>query len=278
MNPRKIETVFDVSKKTVLITGASGYLGQEITRVFATNGSRIILMGRSVKIADFIRDLTGETGSSEPHFVQSDFYNRQKFHAAVDVICRNFDVDVLINNAYDMGPNTGFNTDKGRLENLEFEQWENAFQSGLYWAFYLSQKIGSTMRGRGGSIINVSSMYGVVSPDPQLYAGTSFFNPAPYGVMKAGLIAMTKYFASFWAEHNVRCNAVSPGPFSNTKTSSPNGVASNDPFLERVKNKTVLKRIGRPEELNGALLLLASHAGSYITGQNIIVDGGWTIT
>lgn len=275
---QKIEKIFDVSKKTVLVTGASGFLGAEIAHLFALNGAQTILLGRSERVLSAAQEIQKKTQSKRVHSCRVDFYNRKEFEETIRRVTKEFSVDVLINNAYDMGPETGFNTDKGRLENLGFETWQKAFESGLYWAFYLSQTVGETMKERGGGIINVSSIYGVVSPDPELYAETPFYNPLPYGVMKAGLIAMTRYLASFWARHNIRCNAVSPGPFSNTETGSANAVRPGDPFLDRVRNKTALKRTGRPEELDGIFLLLASDAGSYITGQNFLVDGGWTIT
>ncbi len=274
---QNISQLFNVSKKTILITGASGYLGREIASLFSINGAQVLLLGRSKKTFDVADQIRAETGSDQIYPFQVDFYNRNELQAVTEQLISQFQINVLINNAYDMGPQTGFNTETGRLENLGFAEWQHAFESGIFWAFYLSQKIGETMKKEGGSIINVSSMYGVVSPDPALYEGTSFFNPAPYSVMKSGIIAMTRYFASFWASHNIRCNAISPGPFSNTQSTSQNSVTSQDPFLERVKNKTLLKRVGRPEELGGAFLLLASDAGAYITGQNIIVDGGWTV-
>jgi gluconate 5-dehydrogenase len=130
----------------------------------------------------------------------------------------------------------------------------------------------------GGSIINVSSMYGLVSPDPHLYQGTDFFNPPTYSVAKAGLLAFTRYVAAFWGSQNVRCNALVPGPFSNTEETTANAVPADDPFLKRLVDRTALGRVGRPEELVGALLFLASSASSYMTGQSLVVDGGWTIT
>ena len=129
-----------------------------------------------------------------------------------------------------------------------------------------------------GSIINISSMYGIVSPRPSLYEGTDFFNPPTYSVNKAGIIALTRYVASFWGEYGVRCNAVAPGPFPNVKGDSFNHVDSDAPFLKRLKNNTALKRVGHPSDLRGALIYLASEASSFMTGQVIVIDGGWTIT
>jgi NAD(P)-dependent dehydrogenase (short-subunit alcohol dehydrogenase family) len=121
-------------------------------------------------------------------------------------------------------------------------------------------------------------MYAQVAPSPQLYEGTESLNPPGYSAAKAGLLAFTRYTASFWGSYGIRANAILPGPFSNTEDDGPNSVKANDPFLERLQNKTCLRRIGQPKELVGSLLYLASGASSYVTGQALVVDGGWTTT
>jgi gluconate 5-dehydrogenase len=109
-----------------------------------------------------------------------------------------------------------------------------------------------------------------------LYEGTNFMNPPGYSAAKAAMLAFTRYTASFWGPHGVRANAILPGPFSNTEDLGPNSVRDNS-FLERLSSRTCLNRFGRPEELAGALLFLASDASSYVTGHALTVDGGWTI-
>jgi len=121
-------------------------------------------------------------------------------------------------------------------------------------------------------------MYGIVAPNPRLYQGQQFFNPATYGVRKAALIALTRYTASFWGKYGIRCNAIAPGPFSNTETQTANSVDKKDPFLERLKERTLLHKLGHPNDLKGLLIYLASDASNYVTGQTISIDGGWTIT
>jgi gluconate 5-dehydrogenase len=120
-------------------------------------------------------------------------------------------------------------------------------------------------------------MYAVVAPSPHLYAGTNFINPPGYSASKAALLAFTRYTASFWGPFGVRANAILPGPFSNLEERGDNSVSPDDPFLERLKARTVLGRVGRPQELVGALLYLASDASTFTTGQALTVDGGWTI-
>ena len=151
---------------------------------------------------------------------------------------------------------------------------------GLYWPAFLVQKLGAKMKERGrGSIINIATMYAVVAPSPALYEGTEFINPPGYSASKAALIAFTRYVASFWGKHGIRANAILPGPFSNVEDDGANSVKdTNNFFLDRLRARTCLARIGKPHELVGALLYLASDASTYTTGQAIIVDGGWTVT
>lgn len=187
-------------------------------------------------------------------------------------------VDVLINNAHELGPSTGFNVPEGTLENSTPEHWMRNFSAGVYWAVQTTQILGGVMKRQGkGSIVNISSMYALVAPRPSLYAGTEFVNPPGYSAAKAALVSFTRYTASFWGSSGVRANAILPGPFSNTEDSAAeNAVNPSNPFLERLKIATILGRVGKPSELAGALLLLASDASSFMTGQAIVVDGGWT--
>ena len=187
-------------------------------------------------------------------------------------------IDVLINNAHELGPGTGFNVPDGSLEAATMETWMRNLTGGVYWAALTTQKLGARMKQQhSGSIINISTMYALVAPRPQLYADTSFINPPGYSASKAALLGFTRYVASFWGPHGIRTNAILPGPFSNTEDENgANTVDQDSPFLERLRAYTCLGRIGRPVELVGALLFLASDASSFMTGQAIVVDGGWT--
>jgi len=163
------------------------------------------------------------------------------------------------------------------LEQGTMDVWMRNLTAGFCWPSLTVQKIGAGMKERGrGSIVNISTMYAVVAPRPALYEGTTFLNPPAYSASKAAMIAFTRYVASFWGRYGIRANAILPGPFSNTEDAGPNSVQAGDPFIEKLKANTCLGRIGRAAELAGALLFLASDASSYVTGQNIVVDGGWT--
>lgn len=245
--------IFDLSGKTILITGSTGWLGSWMENTLRLcNPYKIITLNR------------GDWG---------DFYNVRNLENAVRDALYDNNVNVLINNAYDLSEKTGFNTDKGTLEGGDWYQWESAFRCGIYWPVLTTQLVGERMRKtkKGGSIINISSMYGVVSPNPKLYEGEEYFNPATYSTMKHALAGLTKYTAAFWGKYGIRCNAIAPGPF-------PKDTVKEDEFLQRLEDRTLLGRVGRRSDLDGVLLLLASDAGSYITGQIIQVDGGWTVT
>lgn len=277
-----LEKLFNISEKTVLITGAAGFFGRYISKGFLEHGVRkVILMSRSDKLLKQAEEYEKEFGKEKVDCFQVDFYDLGSLEKSFREIASKHNIDVLINNAYDLSPNTGFNTDKGRFENSTYEQWKNAFDSGIYWAVLGTQILGEQFKKKSieGSIINIDAMYGgVVVPNPKLYEGTDKFNPPSYSVVKAGLLALTKYTASFWGKEGIRCNAISPGPFSNTEEKSPNSVEANDPFLERLRERTLLHKLGHPKDLIGLLIYLASDASSYVTGENIVIDGGWTVT
>lgn len=278
--PDRLHDIFDIEGRTVLLTGAAGFFGRHIARTFLEVGASLVLMSRSEKLHAQVAGYQDEFGAESAVAVQVDFYDRDRFQAALEEIAAERRIDVLINNACDMSPRTGFNVPQGCLGDAPYEQWLASMESGIYWAALTSRIIGSQLRQRGGgSIINVSSMYGLVAPSAALYEGTNFLNPPFYGVAKAGLIGLTRYTASFWGPDGVRCNALVPGPFPNVEHESANNVKPDDrAFLDRLGERTALRRVGKADELGGALIFLASQASSYVTGQTIVVDGGWTIT
>lgn len=274
----KLKEIFNISGKSVLITGSNGFFGRYISSAFLEVGAKVILLSRSEKIANQVRQYRKEFGRDAVSGFRVDFYRRKELTKTLGKIAKKFDVDVVINNAYDLSKKTGFNAPAGHLESSTYSQWKAGFESGIYWAVLTTQIIGEQFKQKKhGSIINISSMYGVVSPSPELYEGTEFFNPPTYSVNKAGIVALTRYTASFWGKYGIRCNAVLPGPFSNTENKTANSVNSDDFFLERVKKNTVLNKIGHPNDLRGLLIYLASSASGFMTGQAIVIDGGWTI-
>jgi NAD(P)-dependent dehydrogenase (short-subunit alcohol dehydrogenase family) len=271
--------LFSLEGKTVLLSGASGFLGRTMLQALLDNGATVLAFGGSERVEKHVAMLKEKGNSERVHAYRVDLYDVPAVEAALAQVNREHPVvDVIVNNAHELGPRTGFNVTEGHLQNTTFDGWMRNLTAGVYWAALTTQRIGEGMRIRGkGSIVNISTMYAVVAPSPQLYAGTNFINPPGYSASKAALLAFTRYTASFWGPFGVRANAILPGPFSNVEENSENSVALDDPFLERLKARTVLGRVGSPRELVGALLYLASDASSFTTGHALVVDGGWTI-
>lgn len=274
-----IDRLFTLEDKTVVLTGAAGFLGRTFGSALLANGAKVVALGRGDRILREGQTWKDQFGADKVVVHQVDMYDDDALRAVcADIAERERRIDVLVNNAYELGPQTGFNTPSGSLENASFEQWQRNLQCGVIWAVTTTQILGARMKAQGyGSIINIATMYSAVAPRPQLYEGTASLNPPGYSAAKAALAAFTRYTASFWGRNGVRANCISPGPFSNTEDlDGPNSVAEDSPFVQRLKGSTSLNRIGRPAELCGALLFLASDASSYVTGQNLFVDGGWT--
>jgi NAD(P)-dependent dehydrogenase (short-subunit alcohol dehydrogenase family) len=274
----KSTSLFSLEGKTAVLTGASGFLGRTFALALLANGARVIALGRSERLKSEAAAWANQFGADKIAVHQIDMYSTVALNDLCDRIAADeSSIDILINNAHELGASTGFNIPEGSLENASMDQWMKNLQGGVYWAVQTTQRLGIKMKEqKRGSIINIATMYATVAPRPQLYEGTTSLNPPGYSASKAALAAFTRYTASFWGREGVRANCISPGPFSNTEDTTENAVQEDSPFVQRLKGYTVLNRIGRPIELCGALLYLASDASTYVTGQNLIVDGGWT--
>ncbi len=271
--------LFSLKGKTALLTGASGFLGRTFARALLANGARVVALGRSDRLNREAAQWSAEFGSDRVRTCQVDMQDRDALEKAFDqIVASESCVEILVNNAHELGAATGFNTPEGLLDSATPEQLMRNLAGGLLWPVLAVQKFGAAMKTRRrGSIINIATMYALVAPSPRLYEGTPALNPPGYSAAKAAMLAFTRYAASFWGEHGIRSNAILPGPFSNTEDTGENSVREGDFFLDRLRERTCLRRIGRPQELAGALIFLASDASSYITGHGLVVDGGWTI-
>lgn len=278
MSGKFIKSLFSLQNKVAIVTGAAGYFGKAFTKALLMADAKVILFARGGKIKKLCKELKSAFGNNKVDYCSIDLYDDDNYeNHLMEKIKENATVDILVNNAFEFGKETGFNDISGKIENIKKTQWMRSFESGVYWHAHAIQVVGERMKQQGdGSIINISSMYAIVSPDPDLYEGFEVFNPPSYGAAKAAILALTRYTASFYGQYNIRCNAIVPGAFPNMDPNSSNSPKNKD-FIKRLENKTVLKRTGRLDDLTGALIFLSSDASSYITGQTIIIDGGWTI-
>lgn len=256
---------FDLSHKTVLVTGGYGHLGKAITESLLFHGANVYVLGRdkakfdeSFKDTDFNKD--------KLFFEFCDINGSDHLATAFkNIFEKEGKIDVLVNNAvYSKGQSP---------ENMSNDEWDTGIDGVLSSAFRAIREIIPYFKKAGkGNIINVSSMYGMVAPQFEIYDDfPQFLNPPHYGAAKAGIIQLTKYYASYLGQLNVNVNTVTPGPFPSPAVQQSAG------FVTELEKKTCLNTIGKPEDLAGAFVFLASDAARFITGQNIVIDGGWTI-
>ena len=254
-------SLFDLSDKTVLITGGYGHLGSVMAEGMTEFGAKVFVLGRSKEKFHHRFPLSEDQIS----FVTCDISDSQSVKQAYSrVYQKQSSFDVLINNAYFFRGNDPLN--------ITDSDWNFSMDGVLNSVYRCIREAGGYFeQQQSGSIINIGSMYGMVSPDFSVYKNApESLIPPQYGAAKAALIQLTKYFAHYMGPWNVRVNAISPGPFPNSK------VQENKHFIAELESKTALGRIGNPSELIGACVYLASAASSYVTGHNLVVDGGWT--
>ena len=264
-NLKRIRDLISLKGKTSMITGGVGHLGSAISESLAELGSDIIVIGRNKSGHDFASKLTKEFGVNAS-FSEIDINSKE----AIDLFFDNVKprIDILVNNGFTWPTIL-------KIEDTTWEDFEATLRSGIVSPFYFTKKSVQIMKSVGrGNIINIGSMYGIVSPNFKIYHDhPKLGNALSYNASKAALIQMTKYLAVYLAKWNIRVNCISPGPFPKPNTFS----EGKEWFEEELKNMNPLHMLGEPWHLKGAVTLLATDLGSYITGQNISVDGGWTI-
>lgn len=259
------DKLFDLSSKTVLITGGAGHLGCSMSDAVAAFGADLFILGKQIeKNHKKAEELQVRYPEQRIESVPFDVRNEQIIAEVMqNIVSKTGAIDVLINNA-------AYSCAKP-LHEYTSSEWEEGIDGTINSVFRVTRyALPYMMRQHSGNIINIASMYGMVAPNMEIYGDSGQNNPANYGAGKAAIIQLTKYLASVYAEHGIRANAVSPGPFPNPT------VQKNKQFIEALKGKNPMHRIGQPEDLQGIIIYLASDASRYTTGQNIAVDGGWT--
>lgn len=262
MNEPSLASLFDLTERVALITGGSGYLGQSLSRALAEAGATVVVGSRDLERARNVAKQLPSPGGAVHHGVVLDQLEESSiqsgFEAAVKAAGQ---VDLLVNNGQQ-----GHALD---LTNVTAEAFNRDLQNATgYFVLARCLRDHLVSRDSSGAIVMIGSMYGVVGSYPDAYEGVCVASPVQYHALKGGIIHMTRHLAVYWAKDNIRVNCLSPGPFPSEKAPAE--------MVERLKTKSPMNRMGEPHELKGALLLLLSDAGSYITGQNLLVDGGWT--
>ncbi|MFD2247652.1 SDR family NAD(P)-dependent oxidoreductase [Pontibacter ruber] len=258
---KPINELFSLTGKVALVTGGYGHLGTAITESLAEAGATVYVLGRSV---DKFEEAFKGKALDKVYFLTCDISQTESIANAFKQVQETQGrLDVLVNNAF---------YSKGQQpEQLTDEEWAYGIDGNLNSVYRCIREVIPYLKDKGGRIINVSSMYGMVSPDFSIYEESpASLNPPHYGAAKAGVLQLTRYFACYLGKYNITVNAVTPGPFPSEK------VQQDKTFIEKLERKNPLHRIGKPEDLKGAFVYLASDASAYMTGQNMVLDGGWT--
>jgi gluconate 5-dehydrogenase len=258
------ENIFSLKGKNVILTGGCGNLGRIMSE-------GLLEFGATVFIAD-IDDHLPESVVGRANLIHCDLTDtasiRDMFLKVADT---GGSVDVLINNAAYGGGAGGIKMASTRMEDFDDGAWSFGVDGTVGVTFRcIRESIPFFEQNGKGAIVNIASMYGMVAPDHSIYGDTGSNNPVTYGVGKAGVIQLTKYAASYLADKKIRVNAITPGPFPLITPSM------DKAFLSKLRLKTMMGRTGDAHELIGPLVLLCSDASSFMTGANIVVDGGWT--
>lgn len=267
--------LFSLKGKVAIVTGACGLLGQQHCAALAEAGANVVAADLDEKAAARVVEGLRSVDAAPHMAVGVDVTSTASLQAARQRIMDAYGrIDVLVNNAAinDMFENPLLAGQQSMFENYPLEMWDRSWKVNVSGVFLCSQVLGGVMAEHGGgSIINIASTYGVVAPDQSIYrneAGEQTFYKSPsYPVTKSAVIGFTKFLASYWGNKNVRVNTLSPGGVENQQ----------DPFFQgNYSRKTLLGRMAAPSDYRGAIVFLASDASAYMTGANLIVDGGWT--
>lgn len=272
----KVHDLFGLTGRVTLLTGGAGLLGQRYVRMLLLAGARVVVADLDETRADIVaRESVVELGG-DALGIGMDVTNKADIQRATEqVLDRWGQIDILINNA---AIDPKFDEDSANKHKCGFEEypvsmWTQSINVNLTGTFLCCQTIGSIMLQQGrGVIVNIGSTYGLVAPNQSIYRKRdeikqTRFKPPDYPVTKSGISQLTRYLAAYWRGKNIRVNTLTPGGVYNQQ---------DEEFVQRYSDLTLLGRMADKDEMCGALLFLASDASSYMTGANLVVDGGWT--
>jgi len=266
---------FSLTGRTAIVTGALGLLGREHCSALSEAGARVVAADLDGGACTAFAGETAAGEQGEAMGVSLDVTSEQSIREARDAILRRYGtIDILVNNAAinDRFENPAAALEESRFESYPAALWRRSFEVNVTGMFLCSQIFGTVMASRGsGSIINIASTYGIVAPDQSLYRTPDgkqrFYKTPAYPATKGAVLAFTRFLAAYWGGKGVRVNALSPGGVEN---------AQDRFFVEQYSARTPLGRMAAPSDYRGAIVFLASDASAYMTGANLVVDGGWT--
>lgn len=263
--------LFSLENKTAIVTGACGLIGKEHCRALNEAGANVVVLDVNEKEAVAFAASLGEKHLG----IAANVTSADSLKEARDKILAKYgSIDVLVNNAAinDMFENPAMAAEKSKFENYPLDMWQKSLDVNVTGVFLCSQVFGTVMAKQGkGSIINIASTYGIVGPDQSIYRNQkgeqTFYKSPAYPATKGAVVNFTRFLAAYWGKDGVRVNTLSPGGVENSQ---------DEFFVQNYSNKTALGRMAAPTDYKGAIVFLASDASAYMTGANLVVDGGWT--
>lgn len=262
---------FSLKGKNAIVTGGAGMLGMHICQGLSESGANVAVVDINGLKASELASALEKKYSINAIGIACDISNEESVKNMRDIVISRFNyIDILINNAASKSNN--LDAFFAPFENYSLVQWKEVMSVNIDGMFLVAKLIGPVMakQNRGGSIIQLSSIYGSLGPDQRIYENAKYLNtqintPAVYCASKGGVISLSNYLATYWAKNGIRVNTVSPGGIES---------GQNTNFIKNYSERIPLNRMARPEEIVGIILFLSGEASSYITGQNIFVDGG----
>jgi len=267
---KNLKELFDMKDKVVIVTGSCGLLGPEYVDILSEAGADVVIgYYDSKKRAEKLKEDTIRKHKTNPMCIYVDISSEYSVKRMVKAVVSIYGkIDVLVNNAYfSHARNKMCNV----LEKTPLEEWRRTLEVNIDGVFLCCKHIGKQMMKQGyGNIVNISSIYGMIGTDQRIYENMGFTTPLSYATCKGAILNMTRWLASYWREKNIRVNTLSPGgALSDVYTLS-------DEFINNYSYRTILGRMANTWDYKGAMLFLCSDASEYMTGANLVVDGGWT--
>ena len=269
-----VKDIFDVKDRVVIITGGLGQLGRQFSLFLADHGAKVAIFDVAADKESVTNNLRKQCADYDVIFLPVDITNRESLEDGLKRVISTLGVPhALINNAALDSPPNSSHEENGPFEAYPEISWDKVMEVNVKGTFLSCQTIGKEMSIAGrGSIINICSIYGIVSPDQRIYeyrrkSRETFYKPVAYSVSKSSILNLTRYLATYWAERNVRVNTLTFGGVFNNQDKE---------FLKGYCSRVPLGRMAREDEYNGAVIFLISDASSYMTGSNLVIDGGWT--
>jgi NAD(P)-dependent dehydrogenase (short-subunit alcohol dehydrogenase family) len=271
MKFKRLNKIFDLKDRVIVLTGSAGLLGSQYAQILSDAGANLVLVDTNVTKNQALKKQINENFQTDPICLDVDITSKNQVKKMVSSIKKEFGkIDGLINNAFLNHAKSQSKNGANSFETFPIEIWNKAMELNLTGVLLCCQEVGKVMvQQKKGVIVNISSIYGISGADQRIYGNSNLNSPVSYAASKGAIINLTRYLAAYWHQKNIRVNTLTLGGVQDDSY-------QKKEFIKRYSEKTMLGRMAKKEDYNGAILFLMSDASSYMTGSNLVIDGGWT--